>query len=124
MITNKIRYGGTLNIGDFIVIGCDWSVSYGWYCGNGKSGNIQFIAPHVVNYSSVAYDERVKSSTNLTAKDRKGFSLDHIGKSPIRNSRKKNVIKIIYPESIFTGVDLEMYKAAKDILTQIKFLKP
>lgn len=122
MITNDIKFGGTIYVGDFILIG-DGYVNYGWYSGNGKAGNIQFINPRTVNYSVAEYNDRIKNSP-ISSKDKKGFNLDHIGKYPIRNTRKHFVIKITDPEAVLTGHDLTEYLKAKETLTQIKFLKP
>lgn len=127
MITNDLRYGGTLNVGDFIGIGSDWGMNFGWYCGNGKAGNIQYICPRTVVYNFEGYNHRVNwskdNNTVLTARDRKGFTLDHIGKNPIRNHKKDNAVKIIVADGLFHGTELKDYERAKEILTQIKFLK-
>jgi hypothetical protein len=108
MITNEIRFGGTLNIGDFIMIGSDYGFSYGWYSGNGKAGNIQFISPSMVYFADKA--------------DK--FSFSNIKKSFVRDSRKGNVVKITDPESVLTNECLRHYIEAKELLTKINFLKP
>jgi hypothetical protein len=109
MITNEIRFGGTLHIGDFIMVGSDYGFTYGWYSGNGKAGNIQFISPSMVYFANDGNQP---------------FTFNNIKKSFVRDSRKDNVVKITNPERVFTNEYLRHYIEAKELLTKINFLKP
>lgn len=124
MIVNYITFGGTLTIGDFIGIGSNCGMTFGWYSGNGKSGNIQFISPWDIITDFRDYNERMKKGVKKTTKDVRGFSLDHIGKHPVRGRHLNRIVKITCPDDVFTGVDLQRYLEAKRILTDMKFIKP
>lgn len=124
MITSSIKYGGTLEIGDFLGIGSNWGMSFGWYSGNGKSGNIQYITPNQVVWSFGAYHKRMNNpAVKISSKDRGGFSLEHIEKSPVRIHKNDTMVKITCPDDVFTGADLQKYLEAKKILQQMHFLK-
>lgn len=124
MITQEIRYGGTLKIGDFIAIAANHYLYFGWYCGNGKAGNIQYVGVQEVAWQFKEFNDRQSGkSYGVNHKDRKGFSLDHFRKNPLRNNKKHTVIKITDPEEMFTQYELTEYLKAKEILTNMKFLK-
>lgn len=122
--STTIKHGGTLNIGDFIGIGSNWGMNFGWYSGNGKSGNIQYITPYSVRWAFDAYNKRI-NSPHLPAipKDRGGFTLDHIEKNYIRQHKNDTVVKITCPDDVFTGGELQIYLAAKRVLQEMHFLK-
>jgi hypothetical protein len=126
MITNDIRYGGTLKIGDFIGIGDNYGMSFGWYCGNGRADNIQYITIESILYAHRDYLRLVETAKRtgipLSKKDRDGFSLDHIGKHPVRNHKKDCVVKLTDSDSLFSGDKFINYEKAKLILTQIKLI--
>jgi len=124
MITTKIRHGGDLQIGDFIGIGDNYGMSFGWYSGNGKTGTLQYITSYSVTGEWTGYNSRITGPNGtLYPKDRKGFTLDHIYKSHVLKHRLDRVVKITCPDDCFTGRDLQTYLEAKRILTDMKFLK-
>lgn len=108
MITNDIKYGGTLQIGDFIMIGHPRGYNFGWYSGSGKSGNIQFITTSSIYFAN---DGNVP------------FNFNNISKSFVRNTKIDTVIKIADPLSVLTNTDLKHYLEAKELLIKINFLK-
>ena len=127
MITTHIRYGGNLTIGDFIGVGNGYHMAFGWYSGNGKSGTVQYVTSHVIAWEFNAYNSRMNSTNtavmNSNPKDRKGFTLDHIGKSYVMANKANTIVKITCPDDCFSGKDLQDYLEAKRILTDMKFLK-
>jgi len=123
MITTNIKYGGALKIGDFIGVGSNWGMDFGWYSGNGKSGTVQFITPQTITYDFTAYTKRQQGGYP-EPKDRRGFSLDCISKSFVRVQHGNRIVKITCPDDVFTGKELQQYLEAKRILTDMKFLKP
>jgi len=124
MITSTIKYGGTLQIGDFICLGNSWGLAFGWYSGNGKSGTIQFVSPRNILWDFKTYSIRTTQPGGSTfPKDRKGFTLDHISKAYVRSNHANRVLKITCPDDVFTGEDLQNYLVAERILKDMKFLK-
>jgi len=124
MIVSTIKYGGVLNVGDFLGIGSNCGMTFGWYSGNGKSGNIQFISAYDVIREFKDYNDRMKVGVKKTTKDVRGFNFDHISKHPLRGRHVDRALKITCPDDVFTGLDLQRYLEAKRILTDMKFLKP
>jgi hypothetical protein len=124
MITTNIKYGGDLEIGDFIAVGSNYEMNFGWYSGNGKSGTIQFMRPWGVAWLFEQYNKRINNPNFPTEnKDKRGFTLEHIEKDFVRKQHFNRVIKITCPDDVFTGRDLQNYLEAKRILTDMKFLK-
>jgi hypothetical protein len=108
MKANEIKYGGPLEIGDFIFVGCSWQFMYGWFCGNGKSDTIQYITP---------------SSVYFAHKQDESVPFPSIRKSYVRQTKIDTIIKISDPDKIFSQHELKFYLEAKEILNKIKFLK-
>jgi len=127
MITTHIKFGGDLQIGDFIAVGSNYMMNFGWYSGNGKSGTIQYVTARSVGWAFGAYnirrDSKVPAVVNSNPKDRMGFTLDHISKDFVRQQHNNRIVKITCPDDCFTGRDLQTYLEAKRILTDMKFLK-
>jgi len=126
----KLRYGGDLQIGDFIIIANSNYTTFGWYCGRGRN-TVQYYhygvpasrfdeyqhwkAGNLKNYAWLA--ERFEKH-GFTAKL---FYKDYIygGGIDLNGSR---VVKITDPESIFTEQeDLDRYRKSKEALISIKF---
>jgi hypothetical protein len=122
MITSNIKYGGVLQIGDFIAVGSNYEMGFGWFSGLGKTGTIQYIQSHSVSWQYEQYRKRQQAGTT-EPKDRKGFTLEHIDKAFVRKQHFNRVVKITCPDDVFTGRDLQNYLEAKRILTDMKFLK-
>jgi hypothetical protein len=123
------RYGGELQIGDFIAVAYSNTFSFGWYVGSGK-GTIQFVDVHGPASAWHIY-ERWKAGelighwySKRFAKD--GFTFKLLYKNYVLGDKVdegRRVIKIEDPESIFTNAgDLEEYKKSKEALIYIKFL--
>jgi len=124
MITSTIKYGGILQIGDFIAVGSNYEMAFGWFSGNGKTGTIQYIWPNKITWAFSEYNKTMNNpNAVLSAKDRRGFSLDHISKDYVRLQHFNRVVKITCPDDVFAGADLQKYLEAKRILTDMKFLK-
>jgi len=125
MIGYIVKYGGMLQIGDFIGIGDSYGMMFGWFSGTGKTGTLQYVAPYSVIGEWRGYNHRMNNQSTTTPypKDRRGFTLDHIGKSHVLKHRSDRVVKITSPEDCFLGTDLQNYLDAKKILTDMNFLK-
>jgi len=127
MIVNHIKYGGALKVGDFIGIGSNCGMTFGWYSGNGKSGNIQFISAYDVIREFNDFKARMNNKSTVSkksTKDIRGFSFDHLSKHPLRGRHVDRAVKITCPDDVFTGLDLQRYLEAKRILIDMKFIKP
>lgn len=128
MIFNELRFGGKIVPGDFIGIGSDWGMTFGWYAGNGKAGNIQYVHTRSIIRASDDYTNHIEWSKEqngiISNKYKRGLSFDHIAKTAVRSHKKDNVVKIVNPDELFSGIELETYKEAKDTLIKLNFLKP
>lgn len=122
MMTYHIKHGGTLQVGDFIAISKKDYVQFGWYSGNGRAGNLQFVRPFFVVKDKEHFEDRVRKGTTSN-KDKQGFSLDHIGKEFVKHKHADYVIKINDASGLFTGVDLQLYEEARSILKAMNVIK-
>ena len=122
MSTYHIMHGGTLQIGDFIAYTKKDHVYFGWYSGNGRYGNIQYVRPYFVIKDKEHFEDRVKKGTTSN-RDKQGFSLDHIGKEPIKHKNSHLVIKINDTTDLFTGDELRLYEEARQILKAMNVIK-
>ena len=127
----KIRYGGDLQIGDFIMIANSNSTSFGWYCGQGR-GTVQYYHFRVPAERYKTFQEwEAGKLPNLNKWYREkfekhGFSSKLFYKEYIYGGgidlNGCRVVKITDPESIFTHPeDLEDYRKSKEALIYIKF---
>jgi len=122
-MTKFIKYGGTLQEGDFIGVGANHGMTFGWYSGNGRSGTLQFIRSRTVVWEFDHFNERKAKGDMLCNKDKRGFSLDHIGKEYVKNSKTNCVVKINDATGLFTDEELDRYEKAVVILKAMNFLK-
>ena len=118
-----VKYGGDLQIGDFIAISYSAGFTLGWYCGDGKN-TLQFFETHWPATSLDQYN-RVKADAAYRDYDKANseeFNKSWIAKSYVMDW-KWRVMKIENPESLFTDPkDLNRYIESKQILEQIKFI--
>jgi hypothetical protein len=128
----KLRYGGDLQIGDFIIVANSNYTSFGWFCGRGQGGTVQYYYFRVPGDRYKTFQEwEAGKLPNLNKWYREkfekhGFSSklfykEYIygGSMDLNGSR---VVKIADPESIFTHPeDLEDYRKSKEALIYIKF---
>jgi hypothetical protein len=128
----KLRYGGDLQIGDFIIVANSNYTSFGWFCGRGQGGTVQYYYFRVPAERYKTFQEwEAGKLPNLNKWYREkfekhGFSSklfykEYIygGSMDLNGSR---VVKIADPESIFTHPeDLEDYRKSKEALISIKF---
>ena len=120
-----VKYGGDLQIGDFIAICYQYGFGFGWYCGEGKTGTLQFFEYQWVERSFVHYNDAkaIPEYHNHYKANTEEFNKSWIGKTYILNWRWR-VMKIENPESIFTDLkNLEIYKKSREILQQINFIQ-
>jgi len=110
MITKEIKYGGTLQQGDFIGVGSNYGMLFGWYVGCIKVHTIQFISPATVLQEFIAYKN-------------KQFTFEHISKDQVKDLNHNRIIKIHNPDDIFDLDDRERYRLAKKVLQDLDFFK-
>jgi hypothetical protein len=137
MTNPTVRYGGQLEIGDFIAIADNGeSMILGWYVGRGRGrgrGNetIQYYIYQQPGYTYDAYNEFLNNphpdnwQVNYYAKHKK-FSSKLILKGYIygqgTSQGSLRVIKITNPETLFTNAkDLEVYNKSKEVLLTLNF---
>jgi hypothetical protein len=130
MTNSTVRYGGQLEIGDFIAIADQGHITLGWYVGRGD-GTIQYYYYEQPGDSYDGYNEFLnnpspdKWEVKHYAKHKK-FSSKLIYKGYIygygATPNSKRVIKIDNPESLFTNAeDLEAYNKSKQALLTLNF---
>lgn len=127
----KVRYGGDLQIGDFIMVANSNYTSFGWYCGRGQGGTVQyynFRNPGDRFESFQKWQAEGSENNSWTGKrfEKYGFSSKMFYKEYIYGGgieiNGSRVVKITDPESIFTHPeDLEDYRKSKEALIYIKF---
>jgi hypothetical protein len=118
-----VKYGGDLQIGDFIAICYQYGFDFGWYCGEGKT-TLQFFQYKWVERSFAHYNDAKKEPAyhNHKKANKEEFNKSWVGKTYIMDWHFR-VMKIENPEAIFTEKrDLETYRESKEILEQIKFI--
>jgi hypothetical protein len=130
MTNPTVRYGGQLEIGDFIAIADQGGITLGWYVGRGD-GTIQYYYYEQPGDSYDRYNEFLNNpSPNSwyakTYAKHKKFSSKLIWKGYIYGDgvrpNSKRVIKIDNPESLFTNAeDLEAYNNSKQALLTLNF---
>ena len=126
----KVRYGGDLQIGDFIMIANSNYTTFGWYCGTGRN-TIQYYQFRVPGDRLEEYQQwkagNLKNYTWLAERfEKNGFTAKLFYKDYIYgggiNLNGSRVVKIADPESIFTHPeDIEDYRKSKEALINIKF---
>ena len=128
----KLRYGGDLQIGDFIMIANSNYTSFGWYCGQGR-GTVQYYNFRIPGDRFEAFQEWQTEGPKNTSPwyaerfEKHGFSSkvfykEYIYGGGLDVAYGSRVIKLTDPESIFTNQeDLEDYRKSKEALIYIKF---
>jgi hypothetical protein len=123
----KIRYGGDLQIGDFIMVASSNYVSFGWYCGQGRN-TIQFYQFTTPANVFTHYTKWKNGDLGYAREDfaKNGFTLKSLYKEyiygGILQARGSRVVKITDPESIFTEQeDLNDYLESKQVLNNLNF---
>ena len=122
-MTHYIKHGGTLNVGDFICVFSKYGVVFGWYSGNGRNGTVQFVRPRSVVWEYEHFKEREAQGKLICNRDKQGFSLDHISKEFVKNSKTDNIVKVNDPKGLFEGEELVRYEQAVQILKTMRVLK-
>jgi len=127
----KIRYGGDLQIGDFILVAYNHWISFGWYCGKGR-GTLQYYHFGDPGEKQKMFqdwqDGKLKNSVwHAKQFEKHGFSSKLFYKNYIYGggldvSHGSRVIKITDPERIFTEQeDIDKYRKSKEALISVKF---
>jgi len=127
----KVRYGGDLQIGDFIMVAGNGYTSFGWYCGQGR-GTIQYYQYGVPGNMFENFQEwqtngpKDINSWYAEKFQKHGFTSKLFYKDYIYGNgigvNGSRVVKIADPESIFTEQeDIDRYKKSKEALISIKF---
>lgn len=127
----KVRYGGDLQIGDFIMVAGNGYTSFGWYCGQGRN-TIQYYHFYVPGDKYEKFQEwkagKLPNFNQWMVKrfEKYGFSSKLFYKEYIYGAgieiNGSRVVKITDPESIFTHPDdLKNYRKSKEALIYIKF---
>jgi hypothetical protein len=119
----EVKYGGQLQIGDFIAISYASGFTFGWYCGYGKN-TLQFFE---YNWPVISHDHYIRAKNDEAYSYHKKANSEEFSKNWINKSYVMQwnfrVMKIENPESVFTDQkDLDKYNEAKQILKQIKFI--
>jgi hypothetical protein len=127
----KLKYGGDLQIGDFVAMSNGNYLTFGWYCGAGR-GTLQYYYYRDPGSKFEAFQEwqngqpRDIQSWSGKRYEKFGFSSKLFYKGYIYGSHVgqdgTRVMKVENPESIFTEQeDLESYRKSKEALIYIKF---
>jgi len=126
MKTVEIKYGGVLQTGDFIGVGSNHSMYFGWYVEKDKASIIEFITPNNVIAARELYrqsvEARERSGKEILDSDSQGLTLNHIKREYVRTLSYSRVVRIHEPNLIFQDEDKDEYRLAKKILEELKFL--
>ena len=126
-----LKYGGDLQIGDFIGISYTNCIIFGWYCGDGR-GTLQYYnitcpMNAMSNYESWKKDFNngdIKPDSWRAKQYKNGFTKKDLWKDYINSIRATRIIKINRPEEILTNAeDREYYERSKEILLTLNFIK-
>lgn len=125
----ELRYGGKLQIGDFIIVSNGNFLDFGWYCGDGINRTLQyynFRSPggtfsDYIHWENTPIENR---SNWQSRKYKNGFNIKCLWKSYINTVHKTRVAKIVNPEELFTEAeDIEYYEKSKEALIKLNFIK-
>jgi len=126
MKTVEIKYGGVLQTGDFIGVGSNHSMYFGWYVEKDKPHIVEFITPKSVIEARDSYRQRMELCENRGKEpldsDVKGLTFNHIKRDNVRTLSYSRVVRIHEPNLIFQDEDKDEYRLAKKILETLKFL--
>lgn len=121
-----LRYGGNLQVGDFIAVSYTNCIWFGWYAGDGR-GTLQYYSIHSPTNSYQNYEYWKTRQANGGAKSERypnGFTRNCLYKSYINSVHQTRVMKITNPEELFTEQeDREQYEKSKEILIQLNFIQ-
>lgn len=123
-----LKYGGQLEIGDFIAVSNGNHLDFGWYCGDG-SNTLQYYSYSVPagaygQYKDWLNDTEENKSVWKTKRYTNGFTKKCLWKSYINAVHSTRVVKLIHPEDIFTGKEeREIYEESKEVLITLNFIK-
>ena len=124
-----LQYGGDLYIGDFIGISVANIMDFGWYCGDGKGGTLQYYSLRAPKYRYEDYEVWTKLPADQQKKwyprcYTNGWTIKCLWKSHINSVHNTRVIKLPHPEDIFTDKqDREIYEKSKEVLIKLNFIK-
>ena len=127
----KLRYGGELKIGDFIMVAYGHYTSFGWYCGQGPT-TLQYYYFRVPGDRYNVFQQYEAGTLpalnhHLRRKyERHGCTLKALNKEYVYGwgvrQEASRIVKITDPEIIFTEPhDLEDYRKSKEALIHFKF---
>ena len=126
-----LKYGGNLEIGDFIGISYTNCIIFGWYCGDG-SGTLQYYnitcpMNAMSNYEHWKDDldnGKIAPGNYRMKQYKNGFTRKDLWKSYINSPHPTRVIKINRPEEVLTNAeDREYYERSKEILIKLNFIE-
>ena len=127
----KLRYGGDLQIGDFILVANSNYTSFGWFCGRGQGGTVQYYHFRVpgdrFEYFKEWQTNGLKDNPWFVQQiEKHGFTAKLFYKEYIYgdsvSDNGSRIVKLPNPEDIFTEPeDLEDYRKSKEALIYIKF---
>jgi len=126
-----IRYGGNLEVGDFIAIGYTNSIWFGWYAGNGR-GTVQFYSINSPMHAKNNYESwkedfdngKIEPDSWRAKQYKDGFTRKCLWKSYINSPHPTRILKISRPEELLTEQeDRETYEKSKAALITLNFIK-
>lgn len=126
-----LKYGGNLEIGDFIGISYTNCIIFGWYCGDGR-GTLQYYNYHCPMNAKKNYENwkedfdngKIKPDSWRAKQYKNGFTKKDLWKAYVNSVHSTRVIKIHRPEEVFTNQeDREIYEKSKEILINLNFIK-
>jgi len=121
-----LRYGGNLQVGDFIAVSYTNCIWFGWYAGDGR-GTLQYYSINSPINSYENYENwKTRQASGGARSERypNGFTRKCLYKSYINSVHQTRVMKIANPEELFTEQeDREKYEKSKEILIQLNFIQ-
>jgi len=128
MDLHEFRFGGKLEIGDFILVAYNNCVYPGWYCGMGQNKSLQYYSVQEIIHRAESYDEFLKDKNSLpyyiTKRYTNGFTKKSLYKSYINSCYKSRVVKIANPEEILIEQDdIDDYQKSRQILINLGIIK-
>jgi len=125
-----IKYGGQLTLGDFIAVSDGNHMSFGFYCGDGRGGTLQYYywgspgSVHDTYQEWLLQSDEEKSKSWRAKQFEKGFTTKCLWKSYINSVHSTRVIRITNIEDIFTETeDRDNYEKSKEVLIKLNLIK-
>ena len=128
----ELKYGGTLEIGDFIGISYTNCIIFGWYCGDGRGGTLQYYnitcpmnaMSNYKNWKDDFDNGKIAPNSYRMKQYKNGLTKKDLWKAYVNSVHPSRVIKINRPEEILTNAeDREYYERSKEILIKLNFIK-